>query len=406
MTDICQVVSPFQAIVNYEKENNIPHGWINFAISRSSPNGYWQRLERDELKLNDDWFKGFGEDLTNPDAWNEFQNRSQTGKKRLKDLANPTQLGDPVSLKAESANSKPTNQDRGLGSSGNNRSGSIPVDSSGSKDTSKKSLKELAQNNPTLLGDPVSLKAESADSEPTDQDRGASSSSDQPPLPTHTRANDPKPAKKLKDLATQNPSQLGDPVSLKAETADSSPTSADRGASQPQHSSTPPLPKINPSKLFWSMMSISRSPDPHIYPYLSQLASLSPRPFILGALSNTITFPPSHPFNAPYNSKSQLRSLFDIFVSSSEVGMRKPHREIYELALKELDRVDRERGGTGVKPEEVLFLDDIGENLRMGKSVGMRTLKVELGRTEVAVRELERLTGVKMDRGRKYEAKL
>lgn len=37
----------------------------------------------------------------------------------------------------------------------------------------KKSLKELAKGNPTQLGDPVSLKAETSDTEPTDQDRGA-----------------------------------------------------------------------------------------------------------------------------------------------------------------------------------------------------------------------------------------
>jgi hypothetical protein len=37
----------------------------------------------------------------------------------------------------------------------------------------KKSLKELAKENPTQLGDPVSLKAETSDHEPTDQDRGA-----------------------------------------------------------------------------------------------------------------------------------------------------------------------------------------------------------------------------------------
>lgn len=37
----------------------------------------------------------------------------------------------------------------------------------------KKSLKELAKGNPSQLGDPVSLKAETSDTEPTDQDRGA-----------------------------------------------------------------------------------------------------------------------------------------------------------------------------------------------------------------------------------------
>lgn len=31
------------------------------------------------------------------------------------------------------------------------------------------------QENPSQLGDPVSLKAEKADSEPTDQDKGAAS---------------------------------------------------------------------------------------------------------------------------------------------------------------------------------------------------------------------------------------
>ena len=38
----------------------------------------------------------------------------------------------------------------------------------------KKSLKELAESNPTALGDPVSLKAETSDTEPTNDDRGAS----------------------------------------------------------------------------------------------------------------------------------------------------------------------------------------------------------------------------------------
>jgi hypothetical protein len=42
-----------------------------------------------------------------------------------------------------------------------------------SKEVPKKSLKDLAKENPTQLGDPVSLKAETSDHEPTDQDRGA-----------------------------------------------------------------------------------------------------------------------------------------------------------------------------------------------------------------------------------------
>jgi len=71
---------------------------------------------------------------------------------------NPSQLGDPVSLKAETSDSEPTDQDRSALGNGKG---------------DKKSLKDLAKENPTMLGDPVSLKAETADSEPTDQDRGA-----------------------------------------------------------------------------------------------------------------------------------------------------------------------------------------------------------------------------------------
>lgn len=40
--------------------------------------------------------------------------------------------------------------------------------------TGKGSLAEAAMKNPSLLGDPVSMKAEKSSSEPTEQDRGAS----------------------------------------------------------------------------------------------------------------------------------------------------------------------------------------------------------------------------------------
>ncbi|MCJ1318178.1 hypothetical protein MMC15_003506 [Xylographa vitiligo] len=393
------VLSPFQAIIDYENDNNVPSGWINFAISRSSPDGYWQRLERGEITLDDHFFKGFSEDLHSTNVWADFQRKPRTGKKKLKDpaLANPTQLGDPVSLKAEAADSEPTDQDRGAQSS------TPPGESENTSRTSdvrpSKSLKELAKENPTQLGDPVSLKAETADSEPTEHDRGASSPSSQTdyPSPPEKPQWTPRP-QKLKDLATKNLSQLGDPVSLKAETADSAPTDQDHGASsKPPSSIAHSLPfTIDAPTLFWNMMAISRTPDPHLAPYLTHLASLSPRPFLLGALSNTITFPPSHPFAAAASSPSSpLRQAFDVFVASAEVGVRKPHREIYELALRELDRVDRERGGEGVPAGEVLFLDDIAENVRMGEEVGMRTLRVRLGETEGAVRALEEVTGVR-----------
>lgn len=85
--------------------------------------------------------------------------------KSLKDLAkeNPTQIGDPVSLKAETSNTHPTADDTGT------KGGKY----SGEKQTLKQKAEEKLKTNPTMLGDPVSLKAETSDSEPTADDRGS-----------------------------------------------------------------------------------------------------------------------------------------------------------------------------------------------------------------------------------------
>lgn len=81
------------------------------------------------------------------------------------------------------------------------------------------------------------------------------------------------------------------------------------------------------------------------------------------------------------------------------MGLRKPHREIYELALREMDGKSREQELGGLEASDVLFLDDIAENLRMGREVGMRTLRLRLGEGRMAVRELEQIIGVRMKKG-------
>lgn len=81
--------------------------------------------------------------------------------------SNPSALGDPVSLKAETSSSThdlkqqpPTEKHKQVKSS------------EGSKQTGKKSLKEVAKDsNPSLLGDPISLKAEKTDDK-RDPDEG------------------------------------------------------------------------------------------------------------------------------------------------------------------------------------------------------------------------------------------
>lgn len=149
------------------------------------------------------------------------------------------------------------------------------------------------------------------------------------------------------------------------------------------------------------MMGMSRQPDPWMYPALKKLHESGK--YILAALSNTMIFPTDHPF-ADFPA-GDIRSLFDIFVSSAHVGLRKPDPEIYELAFNEISGyVEREKGGKGkgkrwsegVERDEVLFLDDIGENLKAGKKAGFQTVKVHLGRAFEAVDELERVTGLQL----------
>jgi FMN phosphatase YigB (HAD superfamily) len=116
---------------------------------------------------------------------------------------------------------------------------------------------------------------------------------------------------------------------------------------------------------------------------------------IVAALSNTVIFPPDHEYSkTPESTENVLRTQFDVFVSSAHVGLRKPHREIYELAVKMCDEHDRKNGGSGVKASDIVFLDDIGENCKMGRAVGFRTIRVMLGHTDKAVRELEEIVGL------------
>lgn len=242
--------------MDYERANGIPTGWINQAISRSSPNGAWQRLERGEIPLDDAFFDAFKSDLENPSMWNDHCERNGLGQ--------------------------------------------------------------------------------------------------QPPPTIDTRA------------------------------------------------------------LFWNMMRMSRTADPYMYPALLRLKESGK--FIMGGLSNTVIFPsgiaddlgavfdqglqrPQGSLNPAWRSLPQInrdiRSVFDVFVSSAHVGMRKPDPKIYEFAVQELDSFARRTGRSGgIRADDVVFLDDIGQNLRAAKAAGMQTLKVNLGNTEQAVQELQRITGV------------
>ena len=162
------------------------------------------------------------------------------------------------------------------------------------------------------------------------------------------------------------------------------------------------------------MMRIAREPDPYMWPALQKLrkvADQSNGQLILAALSNTSIFPPDHPFNdenTPEGKQNkELKGVFDIFVSSAHVGLRKPDEAIYRYAMTRLHEYVKLKGtGMGVRAQDITFLDDIGTNLRTARRLGMNTIKVTLGRADLAVAELEKLTGLSLLKDGKGKARL
>jgi hypothetical protein len=280
------VVSPFQAILDYEISQHIPPGYVNHTISATAPNGAWQQIERGEIPLDDEFFRIWKAELQDPKRWEWYWKK--------------------------------------------------------------------------ILADP-----------------------------------------KKADLIPEK-----DREGIK------------RGE-------IPAMPEINSKAMFWNMMRMARSPDPYMYPALKKLKA-SGR-FIMAALSNTTIFPPGIIDEAgkefingipkdeiadvgkkaglqddapPYGAdgKEDIRSNFDIFMSSAHIGMRKPEPRIYEFAIKEVQKLGKERG-IEIRPQDIIFLDDIGGNLKEGKRQGMGTIKVNLGKTKDAVRELEQRVGLKLLNG-------
>ena len=77
-----------------------------------------------------------------------------------------------------------------------------------------------------------------------------------------------------------------------------------------------------------------------------------------------------------------IMARFDHVVESSKVGCRKPEPRFYEIACELV----------GVGPDECIFLDDLGINLKPAAAMGMRTIKV--GDPAIALNELSGHLGV------------
>jgi putative hydrolase of the HAD superfamily len=79
---------------------------------------------------------------------------------------------------------------------------------------------------------------------------------------------------------------------------------------------------------------------------------------------------------------AEIMMLFEHVVESSKLGLRKPDPRIYQHACDLL----------GVQPEECVYLDDLGINLKPARALGMRTIKV--GDPDAAIDELQAMVGI------------
>lgn len=239
--------------MDYELSKGIPPGWVNYSISKTSPNGFWHRLERGEILLDDGFYKGFSDDLHDQGRWEAF-------------------------------------------------------------------YKQQAVKNPKLSKE------------------------------------------------------------------------------------VPRLPSVDAEWLFNEMMTAADHPDPWMHPALLNLRASGK--YILAALSNTTIFPPGHKLHRENFFDEPTRRLFDIFISSAHVGIRKPDPKMYEFALDQVNKyakgnakMPKNKGlgwEDGVQPDDIVFLDDIGQNLKEARRQGFRTIKVDLGKAFKAVDELEKVTGLKL----------
>ena len=77
--------------------------------------------------------------------------------------------------------------------------------------------------------------------------------------------------------------------------------------------------------------------------------------------------------------------IFDLLIESSIEGCRKPEEKFYEIACERLK----------VNPENCVFLDDLGINLKPARTMGMSTIKVI--NPEDAIKELYDILGFTSD---------
>eukprot|EP01084_Bolivina_argentea_P212110 360627_1 len=82
-----------------------------------------------------------------------------------------------------------------------------------------------------------------------------------------------------------------------------------------------------------------------------------------------------------------LLPYFDEIIESAVIGIRKPNPKIFQYALNKINKLNNNKDI--IQFNNVIFLDDIGINLKSASALGIKTIKVNLNQQAKAIGELE-----------------
>lgn len=129
------------------------------------------------------------------------------------------------------------------------------------------------------------------------------------------------------------------------------------------------------ARVMFERMAAASQPRPAM---LAAIRALRARGLRVAALTN------NWPSEDRGDGMRELRDHFDAFFESSVLGLQKPDPRIYQHACSAL----------AIAPEQAVFLDDIGRNLKIARALGMQTIKVDT--PEQALAELAGLLGFQL----------
>ncbi len=116
-----------------------------------------------------------------------------------------------------------------------------------------------------------------------------------------------------------------------------------------------------------SMLTLDLYPE-----MIAALRRVKERGFKTGCITNNMPTHDSAAMVADPNAMdtvAEVFALFDHVIESSKAGVRKPEPKIYEMMCNAL----------GVRPDECVFIDDLGVNLKPARAMGMTTIKAPYG---------------------------